>query len=131
MTVTLASSSENPNFLRQLRLFLEEICCDICRCTPSSTTACRPRKSMWPVRSTWARRARSPTCWCVGRGRPPYFLEVKYGYASDRLVHHLQHKYGTASTTVPDADRVVLLIDRATRPDSSALFARPARRHPS
>ena len=31
MTVTLASSSENPNFLRQLRLFLEEICCDICR----------------------------------------------------------------------------------------------------
>jgi len=56
-------------------------------------------------------------------GRPPYFLEVKYGYASDRLVHHLQHKYGTASTTVPDADRVVLLIDRATRPDSSALFA--------
>jgi class 3 adenylate cyclase len=124
MTVTLASSSDNPNFLRQLRLFLEEICCDICRVHAVQHDGAHADE-VDVAREVDLGAPGAFADMLVRRpGRPPYFLEVKYGYASDRLVHHLRHKYGTPSTTVPDADRVVLLIDRTARPDWPALLAR-------
>ncbi len=124
MTVTLTSSSENPNFLRQLRLFLEEICCDICRVhavqhdgAAADLVDVAREVDLGEPGAFADMLVRRP-------GLPPYFLEVKYGYPSDRLVNHLEHKYGIPSSTVPDADRVVLLIDRAGRSDWPGLFGR-------
>jgi len=124
MTVNLASASENPNFLRQLRLFLEEICCDICRVHAVQHDGAAA-EDVDVAREVDLGEPGAFADMLVRRpGRPPYFLEVKYGYASDRLVHHLETKYGTPSTTVPDADRVVLLIDRAGRSDWPGFYAR-------
>ncbi len=124
MTAIWTSSSDNPNFLRQLRLFLEEICCDICRVHAVQHDGAAADQ-VDVAREVDLGTPGAFADMLVRRpGRPPYFLEVKYGYASDRLVHHLEHKYGTASSTVPDADRVVLLIDRVGRPDWPGLFGR-------
>ena len=90
MTVTLASSSDNPNFLRQLRLFLEEICCDICRVHAVQHDGAQADE-VDVAREVDLGAPGAFADMLVRRpGRPPYFLEVKYGYASDRLVHHLQ-----------------------------------------
>jgi adenylate cyclase len=124
MTAIWTSSSDNPNFLRQLRLFLEEICCDICRVHAVQHDGAAADQ-VDVAREVDLGTPGAFADMLVRRpGRAPYFLEVKYGYASDRLVHHLEHKYGTASSTVPDADRVVLLIDRVGRPDWPGLFGR-------
>ena len=124
MTVTLTSNSENPNFLRQLRLFLEEICCDICRVHEVQQDGV-PAEQVDVAREVDLGEPGAFADMLVRRpGRPPYFLEVKYGYSTDRLIHHLERKYGTPSTTVPEADRVVLLIDRAGRSDWPGLFER-------
>jgi class 3 adenylate cyclase len=124
MTVTLTSSPENPNFLRQLRLFLEEICCDICRVHAVQHDGAAA-DLVDVAREVDLGSAGAFADMLVRRpGKPPYFLEVKYGYPSDRLVHHLEHKYRVTSSTVPEADRVVLLIDRAGRSDWPGLYGR-------
>src|SRR5450759_552628 len=111
----LQKTAENVHFLRQLRLFLEELCCEICRFQAvghhglgaEETTI--SREVDLGVPGAFADVVvRSP-------GRAPYFVEVKYGYASDRLVEHFVRKYQHPSPAVPGADRVVVVVDRAAR----------------
>jgi len=110
-------SAEHAHFLRQLRLFLEEICCEICRFQfvghhdLDAEGVQIFREVDLGVPGAFADvLVRSP-------GRPPFFLEVKYGYASDRMVEHFLRKYHHVSPAVPDADRIVVALDRADRPD--------------
>ena len=50
-------------------------------------------------------------------GQPPYFVEVKFGYSDDLLVRRLARKYKWHGTSASTASKVVLVIDRANRPD--------------
>ena len=120
----LQKTAENVHFLRQLRLFLEELCCEICRFQAvghhglgaEETTI--SREVDLGVPGAFADVVvRSPS-------RAPYFVEVKYGYASDRLVEHFVRKYQQPSPAVPGADRVVVVVDRAERADFAQLEAR-------
>jgi class 3 adenylate cyclase len=117
-------TSEQVHFLRQLRLFLEEICCEICRFQVvghhdlGAEGVEISREVDLGVPGAFADVVvRSPN-------RPPFFLEVKYGYASDRMVEHFIRKYQQPSPTVPDADRVIVVVDRADRQDWTQLEAR-------
>ena len=115
---------EHVHFLRQLRLFLEEICCEICRFEVvghhdlGAEGVEISREVDLGVPGAFADVVvRSP-------GRPPFFVEVKYGYASDRMVEHFIRKYQQPSPAVPDANRVIVVLDRADRPDWTQLEAR-------
>jgi adenylate cyclase len=117
-------NAEHTHFLRQLRLFLEEICCEICRfqVVGHQDTGAEEvevsREVDLGVPGAFADVVvRSPT-------RPPFFVEVKYGYASDRMVDHFVRKYSRPSPTVPDADRVIVVVDSAGRSDFEQLTAR-------
>jgi class 3 adenylate cyclase len=117
-------TAEHVHFLRQLRLFLEEICCEICRFRVvghhdlGAEGVQISREVDLGVPGAFADVVvRSP-------GRPPFFVEVKYGYASDRMVEHFTRKYQLPSPSVPDADRIIVVVDRAERSDWTQLEAR-------
>jgi class 3 adenylate cyclase len=117
-------TAEHVHFLRQLRLFLEELCCEICRFQVVGHHGLGAegveisREVDLGVPGAFADVVvRSP-------GRPPIFVEVKYGYASDRMVEHFIRKYQQPSPTVPDADRIIVVVDRADRSDWAQLEAR-------
>ena len=120
----IQKTAEHVHFLRQLRLFLEELCCEICRFQVVGHHGLGAegveisREVDLGVPGAFADVVvRSP-------GRPPIFVEVKYGYASDRMVEHFIRKYQQPSPTVPDADRVIAVVDRADRSDWAQLEAR-------
>jgi len=117
-------TAEHVHFLRQLRLFLEEICCEICRFQVvghhdlGAEGVQISREVDLGVPGAFADVVvRSPD-------RPPTFVEVKYGYASDRMVEHFIRKYQQPSPTVPDADRIIVVVDRAERSDWTQLEER-------
>jgi class 3 adenylate cyclase len=117
-------SVEQIHFLRQLRLFLEELCCEICRFLVvghhelGAEEVSVAREVDLGVPGAFADAVvRAP-------GRPPFFLEVKYGYAADRMVEHFVRKYQRPSPAVPGADRIIVVVDREERPDFAALAGR-------
>lgn len=117
-------TAENVHFLRQLRLFLEEICCEICRFQVvghhdlGAEGVRIAREVDLGVPGAFADVVvRSPN-------QPPFFVEIKYGYASDRMVEHFTRKYQQPSPAVPDANRIVVVVDGAGRSDWAQLEAR-------
>jgi class 3 adenylate cyclase len=117
-------NAEYAHFLRQLRLLLEEVCCEICRFQVvghhdlGSEGVEVSREVDLGVPGAFADVVvRSPD-------RPPFFVEIKYGYASDRMVDHFVRKYSRPSPTVPDADRVIAVVDREGRADFEQLQKR-------
>jgi class 3 adenylate cyclase len=107
----------STSYLSQLRLLLEELCCDLCRfehvardrLTPEQVSIDREFYLGQPGAFADLRVA-------LPDGRV-YFVEVKYGYAGPMLVRHLRRKYGTATPALEGAYRVVLVIDAERRPD--------------
>ncbi len=117
-------TTEHVHFMRQLRLFLEEICCEICRFQVvghhdlGAEGVRISREVDLGVPGAFADVVvRAP-------GRPPFFVEVKYGYAGDRMVEHFIRKYQQPSPLVPDADRIIVVVDRAERSDWTQLESR-------
>lgn len=122
--ITPQRNAEHTHFLRQLRLFLEEMCCEICRFqvvghhdTGAEEVEVSREVDLGVPGAFADVVVRSPN-------RPPFFVEVKHGYASDRMVDHFIRKYSRPSPTVPDADRVIVVVDRLGRSDFEQLEAR-------
>jgi hypothetical protein len=78
----------------QLRLLLEELCCDLVRFAHVCSEGLAPesiavdREVYMGTPGAFADIRVQPT------GRRPYFVEVKFGYPDDVLAHHLARKYG-------------------------------------
>jgi adenylate cyclase len=114
---TVPGAAPHPHFFRQLRLFLEEICSEICRFRHVEHDGVPPdavqvsREVDLGIPGAFADIVVEPT------GLAPYFVEVKYSYATDRMVQHLVRKYGTRAPSVPGANKLVLVVDAASRTD--------------
>ena len=100
--------------LGELRLLLEELCCDLCRFEHVIKDRLAP-ETVRIDREYWLG---APGAFADIRvapaGQLPYFVEVKFGYTSEMLVRHLARKY-KSPTTGNNAAMVVLVVDRATR----------------
>ena len=124
MTTNPQRTAEEVHFLRQLRLFLEEICCEICRFQVvghhdlGAEGVEISREVDLGVPGAFADVV------VHALGRAPFFVEVKFGYASDRMVEHFIRKYQQPSPTVPDADRIIVVVDRKDRSDWTQLESR-------
>ena len=101
--------------LGELRLLLEELCCDLCRFEHVTRDGLAP-EAVRVDREYWLG---SPGAFADIRvapaGQPPYFVEVKFGYTSDMLVRHLARKFASLASTTPPARKVVLVVDRGDR----------------
>ncbi len=107
----------------ELRLFLEEICSNVCRFQHVGAEQISPeavavdQEVFLGVPGAYADiRVAVP-------GLRPYFVEVKYGYPPERILESLQRKYGPTVPLAADHDRVVLVVDRSARPDWPATEA--------
>ena len=105
----------------ELRLFLEEICSNVCRFRHAAADRVLPeavavdQEVFLGVPGAYADiRVACP-------GLRPYFVEVKYGYSPERILESLHRKYGPGVRLAGGHDRVVLVVDRAVRGDWPAI----------
>src|SRR5436309_1460677 len=109
--------------LSELRLFLEETCCNLCR------FQCLTHEHVAPgeIRIDEEFFLGSDGAFADIRVAPPrsapYFIEVKYGYPSDRIVESLARKYGQETAGNRGHEKVILVVDREGRRDWQELHA--------
>ncbi|HEX6985783.1 MAG TPA: adenylate/guanylate cyclase domain-containing protein [Planctomycetaceae bacterium] len=104
----------------QLRLLLEELCCDLCRFEHAANDGVRPedvridRECALGTPGAFADLRVAPT------GLPPYVVEVKFGYSTEDLLRSLRRKYSCPADALRGVGRIVLVTDlegRAGRAD--------------
>src|SRR5262245_39339322 len=106
----------------ELRLFLEEICSNVCRFRHAADdvlpeAVAVDQEVFLGVPGAYADiRVAAP-------GLRPYFVEVKYGYAPERILESLHRKYGPGVPLAAGHDRVVLIVDRAAHSNWPAIEA--------
>jgi adenylate cyclase len=102
---------ERASYLKELRLFLEEICCDLCRFQHVTQSGARAED----VRISQEVYLGTPGAFADIQVKapdvPPYFVEIKYGYPPDKVIRHLQRKYGVRTAVNGDASKLILVID--------------------
>ncbi len=106
--------------IRELRVFLEGVVCDLCRFrhalddgVPPSEIQIHPEVRLGPGAFADIRIAAGDL--------PPYFVEVDYGYSRERIVESMRRKYGRRSPASEAAGRVILIVEAASVPELSAL----------
>src|SRR5688572_951505 len=95
----------------ELRLFIEEICCNLCRFSHVHRHYVRPeqiqinQEVFLNVPGAFADIfVRSPET-------PAYFIEVKYGYSPERIIQSMARKYGNEAASHLEVSRIVLVAD--------------------
>jgi class 3 adenylate cyclase len=107
------NKAEDSHYLRELRLFLEEICCDLCRFhhvaqdqIPPERVSINQEVALGAPGTFADIRVQLP-------GAKPYFVEVKYGYAPEKIIRHISRKYGMNNPASRDASKLIVVIDSA------------------
>ena len=118
--IILTPVVSDSSHLGELRLLLEELCCDLSRFEHVRRDA--SHQSMYRSIAKWRwdgkeflRISGRP------RGGGTYFVEVKYGCPDDAILRSLARKYAEPDEVVCHASRVVLVVDRIGRVDWEGL----------
>ncbi len=102
--------------LLELRLLIEELCCDLCRSEHSREHGEKPEEVEIHREVALGEARGFADIFVTPKTQPPYFVEVKFGYADDDVFNSLTRKYGGAvAKQFAMAKRVVLVLDRAAR----------------
>lgn len=112
--------------VQELRLFLEELCCELCRFRhmveegqpPDALRIERefPLATGGPYADIHVSSVRAGDVL-------PYFIEVKFGVPDDELLSRIQLKYGHQHPALAQKCRLILVVDLAPRADRSQLCA--------
>ncbi|MFM8708667.1 MAG: hypothetical protein ACKOHK_11470, partial [Planctomycetia bacterium] len=109
--------TEEHGHFAQLRLLLEELCCELCRFEHASPEGF----SAADVRVEREYYLGKPGAFAdiriVPAGSAPYIVEVKFGYSADMLVRHIQRKYQDRLPALGDVRKIILMIDSEGRED--------------
>ncbi len=104
----------------ELRLLIEELCCDLSRFDRLSGASPAPED----VQIDREVPLGHPEAFADIRVRSrngEYFIEVKYGYGNEQIIRSLTQKYAQSGDVVRRAARVVLVVDRKGRADFDRL----------
>jgi|SRR5215470_9110702 len=107
----------------ELRLFLEEICSNVCRFRHAGADAILPETVVVDQEVFLGVPAAYADIRVAAPGCPPYFVEVKYGYTAEQIVESLHRKYGPRVPLAAGHDRIVVVVDRAAYRDWPAIEA--------
>jgi class 3 adenylate cyclase len=109
---------------RELSLFIEELCCELCRFEHVVTDGCAPESirvdrevNVGSAHAFADIRVRPPS-------RPPYYVEVKLDYSPDQLVRQLKRKYALETPAIQQARKLVLVVDTRQYDDWPATVER-------
>jgi adenylate cyclase len=114
MSITMPFPVED---LFELRLFLEELVCNVCRFIHVAEQGIRPEElrirqevSLGIPNSFSDILIRVPN-------RSSYFVEVDYGYSTSRIVESIQRKYSKPLPLFEEISKLILVVDRHNHPD--------------
>jgi adenylate cyclase len=116
-------SQNDAGHLSELRLLLEELCCDLCRFEHEARDAINPADVHVDREFALGPPGAFADIRVAPRSLRPYFVEVKYGYSDDTLRRHLKRKYGQPTGAVQAASKIILMIDWEARENRDALAA--------
>jgi class 3 adenylate cyclase len=107
--------------LQELRLFLEELCCHLCRLQHMEADGVEPDRVVIHQEVYLG----GPGLYADVKVQPPsapcYFVEVKYGYPPERILANLRRKYGSNAPGLQGAAKVILVADTRRHADWPAL----------
>src|SRR5947209_8030627 len=86
-------SVPDESHFSQLRLLMEELCCDLCRFEHVTTDGLLPENIRIEREYYLGLPGAFGDIVVMRPGQAPYAVEVKYGYPSDIVVRHLRRKY--------------------------------------
>ena len=86
----MAVVTDSPTL--QLRLMLEELCCDLCRFEHVKRENVKPEMVRIDREYPLGGTAGYADIRVMAPGHRPYFVEVKYGYDETTLLAHLKRK---------------------------------------
>lgn len=104
-------SLQGESYFRELRLFLEEICCDLSRFQHVTEDGVQPEDILINQEVYLGIAGAFADIEVRVPGRAPYFVEIKYGYPPDKIIRHISRKYGAATQANRDASKIVLVVD--------------------
>jgi class 3 adenylate cyclase len=106
--------------IRELRVFLEGVICDLCRFRHAIDDGVRPAATQIHQEVRLGPGAFADIRIAAG-DLAPYFVEVDYGYSRERVVESMRRKYGRRTPASEGASKVILFVDSALAPEQSAL----------
>ena len=101
----------------ELRLLLEELSCELCRYEHAEADLEAIDEVRIDREFNLGRSDSYADIRVVPRSASPYFVEVKFGYPNELLLRHIRRKFGEASPALSGANKVVLVVDLADRPN--------------
>ena len=91
----MRSADRQGHQLGELRLLLEEICCELCRYRHVTEDGL-DQEQVGTIREV---RLGAPGAFAdikvTARNKPSYFVEIKWGYAKEEFIDRLTRKYAT------------------------------------
>jgi adenylate cyclase len=121
---SIGVSLSSADSVQATRLLLEDVCSDLARFVHGGEF--RSRMNEVTIDREWRL---GPSRFADLRieppaDEPPYFLEVKYGYAPELVTHHISRKYaGITPQQAQDAGLVVVVVESAADIDEAAVRA--------
>jgi serine/threonine protein kinase/class 3 adenylate cyclase len=113
----LSNPDQSEHHLKEFRLFLDEICCNLCRFEHADQEGLAPEQ----IKINQAVYLGIPGCFAGIRGKvpgaPTYYVEVKYGFPSDQIAADLARKYGVDALRLEEGSKVILVVDVHERRD--------------
>ncbi|MEI7729682.1 MAG: adenylate/guanylate cyclase domain-containing protein [Verrucomicrobiota bacterium] len=101
----------------EMRLFLEEICCNLCRFQHVDELQIAPVDITIHQEAYLALPGAYADISVQVPGAAPYFVEVKYGYPASNIISHVARKYGSNAPRLVGASKLVLVVPTSEYPD--------------
>ncbi len=117
--------------LRELRMFLERLCSDLCRFKHIAEEDVPPESIKIRQEVNLGIPGAFADIAVEVPGLHSYFVEIKYGYGRHELANLIARKYGTRTPVTSQASKVVLVIELVAADDGEACIAElRAKLHP-
>jgi len=108
---------EKERYLQELGLFLQEICCHICRFQNVNDHDFKP----WEIKINREVSLNNPDTYADIKiqvpGSPAYFVEVKYGREPNSIISSIKNKYGNDSPALDGVSKLILVVDTQRHKD--------------
>lgn len=104
-------------YLKQTRLFLEELCCDLCRFEHADQLATAHEHVRIDREYSLDKPDEFADVRVHALEKQPYFIEIKYGYPNEFLIRQLHRKYNKKTPRIQGASKVVVMVDLKGRPE--------------
>lgn len=100
----------DENYLRELRLLLEELCCDLCRFEHLRRDGISPEHVLIDREFNLGAHGAFADIHVLPGGKRPYCIEVDYGYPLRTMIESLKRKYTLDLPKVRDLEKVIVVV---------------------